>query len=302
MGEKLMDVALRLADNGTFIFPVGTDKRPCWSNEELGVGRGEGGLKMATTDPDEVERLFSHPRAAGIGFPTGKINNVTVVDVDLGKGKPNAESAKAWLNAHRKLLLGATVVRTMSKGLHYHCRYTPGIPSAANVWAKGVDCRSDGGYAILPPFMGYRFERQIDPDDWPAPPPVPERPKGAGSAREARAGEVPTEVLEMIEGIRANSGSWHSSMIRLVAHLVGSGWGDGEILRYVPTWTAAGFTDRETYDEVAVAIAGARAKWDKEQKPKTTEEAKLWRMAEDWNSFRPATRKRFLDMINGGGK
>jgi hypothetical protein len=302
VSESLLDVALRLADNGLFVFPVGADKRPCWSNEELGVGRGEGGLKMATTDPDRIEFLFAHPRAKGIAMPTGKINNVTVVDVDLGKGKPNAESAKAWLDASRKLLLGATVVRTMSKGLHYWCRYTEGIPSAANVWAKGVDCRNDGGFVVIPPFMGYRFERQIDPDDWGPPPPVPERATVTGKAREARAGEVPQEVLDQIAGIRANAGSWHSDMIRLVAHLVGSGWGDAEILRHVPDWTGNGFTHRETFDEVAVAVAGARAKWDHEKRPKTTEEARLWRMAEDWNSIRPAARRRFLDMINGGGK
>ena len=266
MVESLMNVALRLAGDGVFVFPVGLDKRPCWSNEELGVERGEGGLKMATTDEDRVEFLFAHPRAKGVAMPTGKINNVTVIDVDLGKGKPNAEAAKAWLDAHRKELLGCTVVRTMSKGLHYYARYTPGIPSAANVWGKGVDCRNDGGFVVIPPFMGYKFERQIDPDDWPAPPAVPERQTAKGPAREARAGEVPTEVLEMIAGIRANAGSWHSDMVRLVAHLVGSGWSDAEILRHVPDWTMRGYDFDETFKEVAVAIAGARVKWDKEQK------------------------------------
>ena len=32
------------------VFPT-IKKMPCWSNSELGVGKGEGGYKIATQDP-----------------------------------------------------------------------------------------------------------------------------------------------------------------------------------------------------------------------------------------------------------
>jgi Bifunctional DNA primase/polymerase, N-terminal len=295
MSEKLIDVALRLADNGFAIFPVATDKKPCWSNEELGLARGQGGLKMATTDLEEVEKLFGHPRAAGIGYPTGKVNNLTVVDVDLGKNKPNRLSAMEWLDEHRKALLGATVVRTMSGGLHYLCRFTPEIPSAANVWAMGVDCRNTGGYAIYPPFMGYRFERQTDPDDWPAPPPAP-------AARIRRAivdlkdGKCPTEIMAMRDLIEQGV-TWHDPVRDIIAHLVGSGWSDAEILRFTFQWTWAGHQPAETFEQLCVMINGARDKWTRKDDPTTTEEAKLWKLADTWNRSAPATRKTFFDMI-----
>lgn len=302
MSGDLVNAALEMADNGIPVFPTGRNKRPVWSNEELGLAKGEGGLKQATTDPDRIEKMFAHPGTVGIGMPTGKASGFTVIDVDCGHGKPKAAEAKAWLAKHRKEILASRVNRTASGGYHYLFSYTEGIKSSTDVFGPGVDCRNDGGYIVVPPTPGYLVKRWMEDEDLGTVPLHLVAEKASASRAQARAGEVPPEVLEQIAAIRANNGGWHTNMVKLTAHLVGSGWSDAEILRHVPDWTMRGYDFDETFKEVAVAIAGARAKWDKEQKPKTTEEAKLWRMAEDWNSFRPATRKRFLDMINGGGK
>jgi hypothetical protein len=295
--NDILNEALRLADNGIPVFPVGANKMPVWSLQELGLQRGEGGLNMATTDEERIRFLFGNKKTTGIGMPTGKASDVTVIDVDCGRGKKNAEAAKAWLGQNRDKLRGATVVRTQSGGLHYYCKYTPGIMSAGNVWAEGVDCRNDGGYVVVPPFMGYSYGRQIDRDDWPDPPPVPEKKK---STADAKPHEVSPDVRAMIETLRLAQGDnqgWHTAMVRLTAHLVGSGWGDAEILRHVPQWTTSGYTHRETFEEVCIAITGMRVKVAKEQEPETGEQARLDKMGDLWNRMSPEGRKVFLQAV-----
>ena len=49
----LIKAALAVAASGLPVFPT-IDKTPCWSNIELGVARGEGGYKIASTDPARV--------------------------------------------------------------------------------------------------------------------------------------------------------------------------------------------------------------------------------------------------------
>lgn len=56
---------------------------------------------------------------------------------------------------------------------------------------------------------------------------------------------------------------WHNNMIRLVAHWVGRGWSDAEILGQAPGLTLPGYAVQQTVNEMAQAIRGARAKWAK---------------------------------------
>lgn len=56
---------------------------------------------------------------------------------------------------------------------------------------------------------------------------------------------------------------WHNNMIRLVAHWVGRGLSDAEILATAGSLTLQGWTERQTVAEMQQAIRGARAKWAK---------------------------------------
>lgn len=292
--DKIVNVALRLADNGLPVFPVSEKKTPVWEKGQSPNGRD--GLHAASLDPDEIEALFAHPRTAGIGMPTGKASRVTVIDVDCGRGKPHREAAMEWLEANRKTTLwGATVVRTGSGGLHYYCRYREGLKTGTSVWAMGVDCRNDGGYVVVPPFMGYRFERQTDPDDWPA---VPEPPAARlrRTIVDRKDGRCPPEIVAMRDLI-AGKVTWHDPVRDIIAHLVGSGWSDAEILRWTFQWTWPGYNPAETFDQLCVMITGARDKWTRKDEPSSTEEARLWKLADTWNRSAPETRKAFYDMI-----
>ena len=279
--ENLINTAMELADNGIAVFPVSQRKNPAWSKKDADeqFGNGKYGLHMASKNPDRVELLFQHRGAAGIGMPTGKVNSVTVIDVDCGKGKKSRDEALSWLEAHREKLRGTTVVRTKSGGLHYYCQYTPEITSAGNVWAQGVDCRNDGGYVVIPPFMGYKYERQIDPEDWIVPPPVPVERTIA--PKEVTGGETPEHVKKLIKIMNDAKGDdqgWHTAARNLTAHLVGAGWEDAEILRLAVQWTKGGYTNRNTFEELCVMIAGARRKWKSDKAPKTTDQERIDQM------------------------
>lgn len=291
---SLIDAAMEAADNGIPVFPVGRQKTPIWPKGKSPNGRD--GFHAASTEADDIEALFDHPHARGIGMPTGRASNVTVIDVDCGANKKNRNDALAWLDQWRDRLRATTVVRTGSGGLHYYCQYTPGIPNASNVWAKGVDCRNDGGYVVIPPFMGYEFKRQIDPEDWCAPPPAPQSAVRRRAIPDAKDGQTPPQIAEMHDLIMSGT-TWHDPVRDIIAHLVGAGWSDAEILRQTFTWTWKGHSPRETFDQMVVMINGARQKYDTESRPKTTHEARLSMFANLWNESTPETRREIADMI-----
>jgi hypothetical protein len=81
----------------------------------------------------------------------------------------------------------------------------------------------------------------------------------------AQASGDTTDAL--IARICACSGGWHDDMLRLVAHWVGRGWSDGEILATATQLTLENYTIEQTTEEMLQMIAGARAKWDRPDQP-----------------------------------
>ena len=286
--EDILNAALEMADNGTPVFPIGKTKLPVWKNEWLDLERGQGGFKIATTDTDRVEFLFTDPRVAkritGVGVPTGKRTGMTVVDVDCGKGKAHAESAAEWLDSNRTLLHGSTVVRTASSGLQYYCKFNPEVRNTAHLWALGVDARSEGGFVVVPPFMGYKYERITDPDFWPEPPPVPDLKRNRPDIKESPndLGETTEEMKALIKQMSQSTGQpgsgWHTAARDITMRLVAMGWTDAQILFYVCQWTKGGFTHRETFEQIAVYVDGARRKIERENQAQTLEEARWDRL------------------------
>lgn len=297
--------ALRYAKAGIAVFATTADgKAPSTSNaawsRRLGreIRKGQGGLHMATTDPDTIRWMFSWKNAGGIGMPCGKVNNVIVADFDIHKEAPGG-------NAHRRLfeyedeIEAAHRVRTRNGGLHAYFKYRPG--HGKHELGENIEVQTDGSYVLLPPSKGYRVENLVFRDEWFVP---PWPPMGNGAALDRQPDEVvdlatwTEEIQRLQQMILEDRGQWHNAMVRLTARLVGIGWSDAQILQHVPQWTGAGYTHWQTFQEVATAIAGARAKWDRRDAPKTTNEARLWRLAEIWNASPPSVRKEFFEMIS----
>lgn len=95
---------------------------------------------------EEIEEWFDKWPLANIGFATGEVSGVVVVDFD---------SREAVLMAKEKGYLNTPVVRT-GRGCHAYYRYPRGR-EIRNSTDEGIktDIRGNGGYVVLPPSIHY---------------------------------------------------------------------------------------------------------------------------------------------------
>jgi hypothetical protein len=141
MNTQLIEQALELADTQQLaIFPVGADKRPII----------KGWRTKATTDPDEIRRLFGLQGAAGIGVPCGVDNDIICFDVDFGHdpGPERTAILQSWVTqwgAH--IEQNAMVRETRSGGLHIIYGHYPGAQSPRRIMPK-LDVIKEGFYFV----------------------------------------------------------------------------------------------------------------------------------------------------------
>jgi archaellum biogenesis ATPase FlaH len=128
--------------------PVGIDKRPLidWK-------------KYQTERPtqEELKAWFDKPDAPNIGVVTGKISNLTVVDVEKGG---------MWLD-----LPSTMTSKTGGGGYHLFYRYAEGVGNSVRIRTL-TDIRSEGGYVVVPPSAhasGNNYEWMKKEDEQPFP-------------------------------------------------------------------------------------------------------------------------------------
>ncbi len=249
----LVDQALRLADDGQPVFPCRSNKSPACAH----------GHKDATTDSDEIEKLFAHRSAKLIGLPTGQASGIVVVDIDVKNGK----DGRQWPR-YQDLPL-TKKVETASGGFHFLFKY-PGleIKSRANVGFDGIDIRGDGGYVISPPSPGYSIVADEDIAE------MPQWLVDHCNADHRNAAAVPKakprgldfdgssiDVVAAIEEVESGGGVWFDNVFRLTAHLIGRRFSDAEMLAFAPAFTRKGYTVDQTRGEMMNMIKRGRKKW-----------------------------------------
>jgi putative DNA primase/helicase len=103
----------------------------------------------ATDDLNQVLAWWNRTPNANIGFPTGEINGVVVIDVDNGFGKNGEEQLKTLLEKHGDSWEHVPHVVTPTGGHHYYFKH-PGfhIANSAGKIAEHIDVRADGGYVV----------------------------------------------------------------------------------------------------------------------------------------------------------
>lgn len=174
---ELLHVARNIARNtGWPVFPLGDDKKPA-----IGKREGGRGFHDASTDPADIRRLFSHPRAALIGIPTGERSGFDALDVDVKHA-----SARAWLAVAADHIPPTRTYQTRSGGFHLLFRHAPGVHNTESALARGVDTRGDGGYIVFWFAAGLPCTDNSPAADWPEwllealfyqPEPAPEPPR-----------------------------------------------------------------------------------------------------------------------------
>ena len=117
-----------------------------------------------------------HPVQLGqrVGLPTGKTNNITLLDIDTGK-----RGMEIWNMLLKKYDINGEFdscvqAETQHKGTHYYAEYDGWFKTKAGVIEildkeqkkmvkVGIDTRNDGGYAICPSGDGeYKFKVEFD--------------------------------------------------------------------------------------------------------------------------------------------
>ena len=108
------------------------------------------GHKDATTDAKRITRAWTKWPNALIGAPTGLL--FAVLDLDEKNGKHGLQKVPDWRKRSN------IISRTGSGGAHLFFK-AGDIRNSTGKIADGVDTRGKGGYVILPPSAGYRWER-----------------------------------------------------------------------------------------------------------------------------------------------
>jgi hypothetical protein len=133
--EKLNN-ALHLAAEGFKVFPLIPDQK---------TPMKKGWQKLATNDPEEVEKLFRWGDM-NIGLKTG--DGLLVIDLDVKGGNDGIKTLEDWEILNGRLPPTRTS-RTASGGLHLLYRVAKEIKNKSGVY-PGVDIRGDGGYIVAP--------------------------------------------------------------------------------------------------------------------------------------------------------
>lgn len=142
--ENPCEAAVELARRGKSVFPCDpTTKRPLTDH----------GFHDASRDDHQVADMFRSKRCPAIGLPTGRVNGLVVVDIDV----PGAHAHDGFATFDFLAEQGFTIpespvqVRTASGGRHIYLRCSHiEIKSRSNI-APGIDIRGEGGYVICPP-------------------------------------------------------------------------------------------------------------------------------------------------------
>lgn len=131
------------------VMPVGNDKRPLLPSWK----------ELQTRLPTDAELVQWFSKDENIAIITGKISNLSVVDVDPRHGGTCAG------------LPPTLIAKTQSGGWHFYYRYLEGLPNKAGI-RDGIDIRSDGGYVVAPPSRTetgeYEWSNIEEPQPFPA--------------------------------------------------------------------------------------------------------------------------------------
>jgi hypothetical protein len=195
-------VAVAYAERGLAIIPCGPDKRPLvkW--------------KQYQTEAPSVEQVRAwwseQFPGANLALLTGRINGLSVLDVDSKDGKKGKDSLLALITQHGGLPT-TPAQRTWSGGMQYLFAYDPRAAQGAPCYGDDLDGRNDGGYVVIPPSAvngaEYRWLDGLSLDDVPwAPMPQWLLDRAGAKKADPRWRPVATPATEAVRNLKAGKG------------------------------------------------------------------------------------------------
>ncbi len=131
-----LEQAISYADKGWRVLALGVNSKIPVKDTELQPN----GSLSATTDKEQIKKLWKLYPKSNIGIATGKESNLTVVDFD--------EEMQGIVEKHQFSPPVTTVVKT-PRGGHVYLPYDPELKQSAGL-IEHIDVRNDGGYVVAP--------------------------------------------------------------------------------------------------------------------------------------------------------
>lgn len=155
--SSVLAEAQKYIDAGWHVFPVHGigDDGVCSCGNARCSDKGKHpacsrGLKEASTDVKKIKEWFSGAKVVrNIAVVTGELSGITVLDIDIGEGKLGDVTWAELTKEHGEPQ--TLMAKTGGGGMHVLFKYNSALKTASNVLGKGVDCRNDGGYIVVPP-------------------------------------------------------------------------------------------------------------------------------------------------------
>ena len=203
--------------------------------------RTQHGVKDASTDPDQIYRWWRLWPDANLGFATGVVSRILVVDIDPRNG--GDKSYEQLQNELPGTFTAQLEVRTGSGGVHLYFECLSPTPCRANI-RPGIDIKADGGYVVAPSSRHVsRARYRFVSNGGLVPPPLPAALRdlifGNAQAHVASAEEPPKFDLDCLrvsaeikKQIRAGvpKGKRSEAIFAAVRAMVKAGHSDEEIL------------------------------------------------------------------------
>ena len=179
--------------------------------------------RLQTTPPTLTEVTEWLKDGAGLGLITGQTSKIVVIDDDRIKHGLNEWGFNSPI-----------IATTKSGGKHYYFKFADGITNTANPKLY-LDIRGEGGYVVLPPFFGYKWEKKPSQQNLslltPIPQPVietiyPDHNKGLGRLAPVQINDIvgaskggrDNKLLEMANALcnRFPQNQWETGVLNLL--------------------------------------------------------------------------------------
>ena len=243
-------------ERGWAVFPMkavtldgALKKVPCRPRTEGGRG-----FHDASTDPDEITRLWRHWPGPLIGVRCGIASGVSVLDIDI-----KHDSACAWWRANYDRVPLTLTYRTRSGGLHLYFHHAAGVTCRRGQLPLGIDIKGEGGCVVYWRATGLECLDEAPPAPWPEwllaeirPPPAARR-RACGPIAGDDGGRGAAGLLNCVAGAAEGE---RNALLYWAACRFGERIGSGHIgerealARLIEAAVAAGLTEREAISTI----------------------------------------------------